>query len=93
MNSSWATFVLGCASILTGLSTAFLIHEYPQGLLVAAWIPYSLCAVFVLVGGAIVVSELRHAVPRRVLLYGLGLGTLAALLWVVGARLLPPGAA
>lgn len=90
MNDSWTPLVLGCASILAGLSTAFLIHEYPQGLRVAAWIAYSSCALFVLVGSVIVVSELRDAVPRRVLLYGLGFGTLAALLWLVAARLLAP---
>ena len=91
MDSERALLALGCVCVLAGLSGGFVIHEHPEGLLVAAWIPYSICAAFVAVGGAIVVSELRDALPRRALWLGAVIGVVAAVAWGFAVLLLVPG--
>ena len=90
MDSERSLLALGCACVLAGLSGGFVIHEHPEGLLVAAWIPYAICAAFVAVGAAIVTSELQVGLPRRVLWVAAGVAVVAAVAWGIAAQFVVP---
>lgn len=86
MNSQMTQVVMGCISVVAGASTMFLIYTHPEGLSVPAWIAYSACALFILVGLAIIVSQRDDPFVRQVLVVATLFGLICTGAWIALAR-------